>query len=147
MRMIEPHPEEKRHRQNFTGKERDNETGLDYFEARYYSNLQGRFTSADPLLASAELSDPQTWNRYAYGTNNPVGFTDPTGERRNPVPADGTLGGVRSNRGNPHVGEWGMTRDGGRRPHFGTDITAPIGTNLLPPLPVGLPPRPPDGYF
>ena len=32
-------------RQKFTGKERDNETRLDYFRARYYSNAQGRFTS------------------------------------------------------------------------------------------------------
>jgi RHS repeat-associated protein len=127
-------------RQKFTSKERDIETGLDYFGARYYSNVQGRFTSADPLMASAERSDPQTWNRYTYVTNNPLGFTDPTGERRNPVtgrrginpvPANGTLGGVRSNRGNPHVGEWGMTRNGGARPHFGTDITAPVGTNLV----------------
>jgi RHS repeat-associated protein len=130
----------RRVRQKFTLKERDNETGLDYFLARYYSSTQGRFTSADPLLASAERSDPQTWNRYTYVTNNPLGFTDPTGERRNPVtgrrginpvPANGTLGGVRSNRGNPHVGEWGMTRSGGTQAHWGTDITAPIGTDLV----------------
>ena len=66
-------------RQKFTSKERDTETGLDYFNARYYSSVQGRFTSPDPLLASAETGDPQTWNRYSYVLNNPVGRIDPSG--------------------------------------------------------------------
>jgi len=65
--------------QKFTGQERDSETGLDYFHARYYASSQGRFTSGDPLLASGEVSNPQTWNRYAYVMNNPVNFTDPSG--------------------------------------------------------------------
>lgn len=63
-----------------TQKERDVETGLDYFEARYYASTQGRFTSVDPLLASAKRRNPQTWNRYTYGMNNPLRFTDPDGE-------------------------------------------------------------------
>src|ERR1700741_1365405 len=67
-------------RQQFTQKERDVETGLDYFEARYYASTQGRFTSVDPLLASAKRRNPQTWNRYTYGMNNPLRFTDPDGE-------------------------------------------------------------------
>jgi RHS repeat-associated protein len=67
-------------RQKFTQKERDNETGLDFFEARYYASTQGRFTSADPLQASAKRRNPQTWNRYTYGLNNPLRFTDPDGE-------------------------------------------------------------------
>lgn len=66
-------------RQRFTGKERDNETGLDYFGARYYASTQGRFTSADELLNSGRLEDPQTWNRYSYTLNNPLVYTDPTG--------------------------------------------------------------------
>src|SRR5215217_1216011 len=49
-------------RQQFTAKERDNETELDYFGARYYSSTQGRFSSADPLLESGEPSQPQSWN-------------------------------------------------------------------------------------
>jgi RHS repeat-associated protein len=49
----------------FTGKERDAETGLDYFGARYYSAAQGRFMSPDPVLSSARLWDPQSWNRYS----------------------------------------------------------------------------------
>jgi RHS repeat-associated protein len=63
----------------FTDKERDSETGLDYFGARYYSNLFSRFLTPDPLMASARAPDPQTWNRYAYARNNPLRFFDPTG--------------------------------------------------------------------
>jgi RHS repeat-associated protein len=65
--------------QKFTGKERDAETGLDYFGARYFSGAQGRFTSPDPLLTSAKLGNPQTWNRYSYAIDNPLRYTDPTG--------------------------------------------------------------------
>ncbi|NLK88771.1 MAG: RHS repeat-associated core domain-containing protein, partial [Clostridiaceae bacterium] len=64
--------------QKFTGKERD-ETGLDYFGARYYSGSHGRFTSPDPLLNSGRPWQPQSWNRYAYTLNNPLKFVDPTG--------------------------------------------------------------------
>jgi len=62
----------------FTGKERDSETGLDYFGARYLSSAQGRFTSTDPR--SGWPSDPQSWNMYAYGRNNPLLYTDPDGQ-------------------------------------------------------------------
>ena len=68
-------------RQKFTSKERDNETGLDYFLARYYSSTQGRFTSADPVFFQAAMTvDPQRFNLYAYARNNPLKFTDPEGE-------------------------------------------------------------------
>jgi RHS repeat-associated protein len=67
-------------RQQFTLKERDVETGLDYFGARYYASIQGRFTSVDPLMESAEPMLPQSWNRYSYVLNNPLAYTDPTGE-------------------------------------------------------------------
>src|SRR6185312_10263564 len=63
----------------FTAKERDNETGLDYFGARYMSSVEGRFMSPDPLLNSGRPDDPQTWNRYSYGLNNPLRNFDPTG--------------------------------------------------------------------
>jgi RHS repeat-associated protein len=65
-------------RQKFTGKERD-ETGLDYFLARYYSSVQGRFTSVDPENAGADPELPQTWNGYSYSINNPVTYSDPDG--------------------------------------------------------------------
>ncbi|MCZ2074129.1 MAG: hypothetical protein LC130_03905, partial [Bryobacterales bacterium] len=63
----------------YTGQMRDVETGLDYFHARYYSAAQGRFTSPDPGNAGAVLGEPQTWNGYAYVSNNPVNLTDPSG--------------------------------------------------------------------
>jgi RHS repeat-associated protein len=65
-------------KQKFTQKERDNESGLDYFGARYYSSPQGRFTSVDnPRYAKA--TDPQTWNLYAYVRNGPLNKIDPDG--------------------------------------------------------------------
>ncbi len=66
--------------QRFTGKERDAETNLDYFGARYFSAPQGRFTSADPSgLYFANPTNPQSLNLYSYARNNPLKFTDPTG--------------------------------------------------------------------
>lgn len=62
-----------------TQKERDNETGLDYFGARYYASAQGRFTGTDP--GPFTPADPQNFNRYSYVQNNPLKFIDPTGER------------------------------------------------------------------
>jgi RHS repeat-associated protein len=68
-------------KQKFTQKERDTESGLDYFLARYYSSAQGRFTSADPIFIAGErVIDPQQLNLYPYARNNPLRFTDPTGE-------------------------------------------------------------------
>jgi RHS repeat-associated protein len=64
-------------RQKFTGKERDIESGLDYFSARYYSSPLGRFNSADSIFGS--IGNPQTLNRYAYTLNNPLKYVDPTG--------------------------------------------------------------------
>jgi RHS repeat-associated protein len=64
--------------------------GLDYFEARYFSSAQGRFTGPDPynIITEAEdrkhfdtyISQPQNWNRYAYVWNNPLRYVDPHGE-------------------------------------------------------------------
>ena len=66
--------------QKFTGKERDAETGLDYFGARYFSGAQGRFTSPDAPFADQHPEDPQSWNLYGYSRNNPLRYVDPTGQ-------------------------------------------------------------------
>jgi RHS repeat-associated protein len=71
----------------FTGQMRDETwesgaptAGLDYFGARYFSSAQGRFTSPDVPLLDQDPSDPQSWNLYSYVRNNPLIFTDLTGD-------------------------------------------------------------------
>lgn len=76
----------------FTGKERDAETGLDYFGLRYMSAAQGRFTSPDPNSAGASLFDPQSWNAYSYVNNRPLTHVDPDGDV--PLPVITGLGGA-----------------------------------------------------
>ena len=71
-------------RYKFTGKERDTESGLDYFGARYYGSSMGRFMSPDwaydaEPVPYAELSNPQTLNLYAYVNNNPLRSRDEDG--------------------------------------------------------------------
>jgi len=66
-------------RSRSTGKERDAESGLDYFGARYMSAAQGRFTSVDPVFATASLFNPQSWNGYSYTLNNPLKYVDTDG--------------------------------------------------------------------
>jgi RHS repeat-associated protein len=66
-----------RNHYKFTGKERDAESGLDNFEARYFGSSMGRFMSPDPM--GGDTKDPQSLNRYAYVRNNPLKLTDPTG--------------------------------------------------------------------
>ncbi len=68
-------------RQRFTGKERDGESQLDYFGARYYSGAQGRFTTPDAPFADQHLGDPQSWNLFSYARNNPLKFVDATGRK------------------------------------------------------------------
>jgi len=66
--------------QRFTGKERDDESGLDYFGARYFSASLGRFTGPDVPLLDQSAGNPQSWNLYGYVRNNPLKFTDPNGQ-------------------------------------------------------------------
>jgi RHS repeat-associated protein len=116
-------------RQKFTQKERDNETRLDYFDARYYSNSQGRFTSADSFGGSQ--LNPQTLNRYSYVQNDPLNFTDPTGNISEPWkmnPLDYLFG--------PRISE-PMCGQGKAKKVKLTNGTAPLegcqGTNCPPP--------------
>ena len=64
---------------HFTGKERDSETGNDFFDARYYQSPIGRFMTTDPDNAGADHKAPQSWNMYAYVRNNPTTNIDPDG--------------------------------------------------------------------
>ncbi|HMB00445.1 MAG TPA: RHS repeat-associated core domain-containing protein, partial [Spirochaetota bacterium] len=61
----------------FTGKETDFETGLQYFGARYYDPVVGRWVSRDPVKAM--FNYPMSQNRYLYCFNNPLRYTDPLG--------------------------------------------------------------------
>jgi RHS repeat-associated protein len=69
---------------HFTGKERDNESGNDYFGARYYASSMGRFMSPDwsakqEPVPYAKLDNPQSLNLYAYVMNNPMTRFDADG--------------------------------------------------------------------
>jgi RHS repeat-associated protein len=66
-------------RQDYTGYQKDDESGLEFAQARYYNGKHGRFTSVDPMTGSANVKDPQTFNRYSYSMNSPYKFTDPLG--------------------------------------------------------------------
>ncbi|QQS33233.1 MAG: hypothetical protein IPM50_01230 [Acidobacteriota bacterium] len=66
-------------RKQFTGYEKDDESNLNFAKARYQNSNLGRFTSPDPLMASARRVNPQTFNRYSYVVNNPLNFVDPLG--------------------------------------------------------------------
>jgi RHS repeat-associated protein len=66
---------------HFTQKERDTESGNDYFYARYYSSALGRFTTPDwsakvVPVPYAVMADPQSLNLYAYVRNNPIIHVD-----------------------------------------------------------------------
>ena len=68
----------------FTGKERDAESGLDFFGARYYASSMGRWMSPDwsakeEAIPYAKLGDPQTLNLYGYVGNNPLRKVDVDG--------------------------------------------------------------------
>ncbi|MBS1813665.1 MAG: hypothetical protein JSS87_02190 [Acidobacteria bacterium] len=66
---------------HYTGKERDTESGLDYFGARYYASIVGRWMSPDwaqkvVAVPYANLDTPQSLNLYAYAENNPISQSD-----------------------------------------------------------------------
>ena len=62
----------------FTGHERDANTGLDYMRARYFGGSLVRFLSVDPVEGKPD--NPPSWNAFTYVQNNPIRYTDPTGE-------------------------------------------------------------------
>ena len=91
----------------FTGKERDTESGLDYFGARHYSSTMGRFMSPDPgWFFAADPSNPQSWNGYAYAMNNPLSNVDPDGY--DCIYLNDAGNGVESNDQHSNSGECGQ---------------------------------------
>jgi RHS repeat-associated protein len=104
----------------YTGQEQDGETGLYYYNARYYDPAIGRFISADTIVP--DPFNPQAFNRYSYVLNNPLSYTDPTGHSNEvtvtcdtsagcPVsggPGDST---TRDKNGSSAEIEWGPIRD------------------------------------
>jgi RHS repeat-associated protein len=93
---------------HFTGKERDTESGNDYFGARYYASSMGRWLSPDPAgVAFSNLSNPQSWNLYSYVLNNPLIGVDPDG--RECVWSDGSF----DSKDDPDTGSIGGCQNAG----------------------------------
>ncbi len=63
----------------YTGKELDRDTGLMYYEARYYDPVAGRFLSVDPLFSSGDQDELIQQTAYEYCDNDPILFVDPSG--------------------------------------------------------------------
>jgi RHS repeat-associated protein len=72
----------------FTGKERDSESGNDYFGARHYASSLGRFMQPDPSPMGIAMADPQSWNLYSYVRNRPTRSVDVGGNWATYVHAD-----------------------------------------------------------
>jgi len=82
-----------------TGKERDTESGNDYFEARYYSSAMGRFMSPDwsakeDPVPYATMDNPQSLNLYSYVKNNPLSHVDADGHFCDWTDVGQTFGGI-----------------------------------------------------
>ena len=97
-------------RKQFTGYARDNETDLDYAEARYYRFSLGRLNSPDDFLSDTHVIEPASWNLYVYVRNNPLRYTDPLGEE-----VDGT--GLDEEERQKLIGEWRL-RTGYKKIYF-----------------------------
>src|SRR6202035_3442774 len=86
----------------FTGKERDSESGLDNFGARYFGSSLGRFMTPDwavkpTTVPYAKFGDPQTLNLYSYVENGPLNRIDPDGHDADGGGGDG--GGASTSAG------------------------------------------------
>jgi RHS repeat-associated protein len=112
---------ETRVRSRYTGKERDTETNLDDFGARYYSSQFGRWTSPDwsgapSTVPYAELVNPQSLNLYAFARNNPVTSADLDGHMIAQDTMDRGAGDLGMG-----IGHWSPTTG----PNLGEDNAAP----------------------
>ncbi len=68
-------------RRKFNSYEKDNESGLDFAQARYHNSVLGRFQSPDNFLNDTQIVEPASWNLYVFVRNNPLNLTDPDGEK------------------------------------------------------------------
>ncbi len=120
-------------RQFFHGKPRDQETGLQYFGARYYDPVVGRFLSMDPA-AFAE-NNVHSLNRYAYANNNPYRYRDPDGQAGQAILALSvlTLGYVAITGSLPRLGGFQAAPKTEAIPGFGVDPSASAGSVLTTP--------------
>jgi RHS repeat-associated protein len=109
----------------FTGKERDAESGLDYFGARYYRSGIGRFVSVDPVIsAKRAVFDPQLWQRYSYVHNRPLQLVDPDGREAMLYTANGW-------QLNPMTGEYSpIPRVGARQAVLEGAMPAAVGLGV-----------------
>lgn len=123
----------------FTGKEQDAESGLHYFEARYYNPIIGKFISVDPILEPLNqyhsdflkkiLVNPQEINIYSYVLSNPVRYKDPSGYGA--WPTTSTI--IRDGGATGYVGYYGDSRinkDGSPKFHSGVDISGKQGDSI-----------------
>jgi RHS repeat-associated protein len=112
----------------YTGKERDTESGNDFFEARYYSGATGRFMSPDPIIQNElRLVNPQRWNKFHISNSK----SSPQGMELGPATVN-LLANIRCSRaarlwrGDRDKGSWR-----GRPLSFTT--CRPLPTDCLPP--------------
>ena len=143
-----PGPTEDTVNNKFTGKERDAETCLDYFGAGYFSSAQGRFTSPDEFkggivdpftgqdietnteLPYADITDPQTLNKYAYVRNNPLRYTDPDGHCVEAVTCSIEFAGAGTLVGGPIGTVVGAVIGAGVGAFLGYEISKAIANHL-----------------
>lgn len=122
---IEPPLRRAHSRPRTSGKERDSESGLDNFGARYMSSQYGRFMTPDPSgVAFSSLSAPQSWNLYSYVQNNPLSFVDPDG--RECVWDDGSY----DSADDPNTGSYGQCSQAGGTYFEPSTFSANDGQNL-----------------
>ena len=115
----------------YTGHTQDWETDLVYMQQRYYDASIGRFLSIDPI--DTNPGQPQTYNRYAYGNNNPYRYTDPTGE----IPFDTIFDAVSVVYDLGKIGVGYSTGNSALVSEGVIDLTGDIGALLTPYVPAG----------
>lgn len=118
----------------FTGKEKDQESGLDYFEHRYLSGVESQFITPDPVFADAtRFIDPQLWSPYSYARNNPTRYTDPDGQ----IPLDTIWDAASIVYDLGKIGYGYVTDDADLMAEGTMDLAADSAALLIPYVPAG----------